>query len=328
MEHLTLFKRRVQLYLTHSTVIKRIMAESTLISKRDNQKESIEVKEYVTYVVSLSIATIILIATFIVNGVAGNGIGVANTTGSVSDSYYLQVTPAGWAFSIWGVIYAWQSLWILYGWSFVIRYKTILTIPSSVYIIYTGSSLCNITWIFLFNNYYAQAAFPFIFLTGVFLYIAIGIVAVHLYRMKQRGTIRVIDVWATWILVINGIAIYATWLTVATLINLGIVVQYYGDFSAVNTGTLCLSLLTVEVIVYFILENTVLDRFARYVLIVYPVIVWSLAAILSAHWNQEDDNRNPIFTLVLIILSSILLISRVVLVIIFTFVRKQDNRIV
>ena len=125
--------------------------------------------------------------------------------------------------------------------------------------------------------------------------------------MRQRGTIRVIDVWATWILVINGIAIYATWLTIATLFNLGIVVQYYGDFSAVNTGTLCLSLLTVEVIVYFILENTVLDCFAHYVLIVYPFIVWVLAAILSAHWNQEDNNRNPIFTLVLIILSSILL---------------------
>ena len=290
-----------------------------MISKCDNQKESIKVKEYVIYVVSLSVATIILIATFIVNGVAYKGIGVANTTGSVSDSYYLQVTPAGWAF-LRGVIYTWQSLWILYGWSFVIRYKTIPTISSSVYIIYTGSSLCNITWIFLFNNYYAQAAFPFIFLTGLFLYIAIGVVAVHLYRMRQRGTIRVIDVWATWILVINGIAIYATWLTVATLLNLGIVVQYYGDFSAVNNGTLCLSLLTVEVIVYFILENTVLDRFVRYVLIVYPVIVWVLAAILSAHWNQEDNNRNPIFTLVLIILSSILLILRVVLVIIFTFV--------
>ena len=139
------------------------MAESTLISKCDNQKESIKVKEYVIYAVSLSVATIILIATFIVNGVAGNGIGVANITGSVSDSYYLQVTPARWAFSIVGVIYAWQSLWILYGWSFVIRYKTIPAIPSSVYIIYTGSSLCNTTWILLFNNYYAQAAFPFIF---------------------------------------------------------------------------------------------------------------------------------------------------------------------
>ena len=303
------------------------MAEA-VISKDTNQKEPFQAKKYVAYIVCLSVSTVALIATFIVNGVAVNGFGVANSTTNVSDSYYLQITPAGWAFSIWGFIYAWQALWTLYGWSFVVRYKTAPTIPSPVYIIYTGSSLCNITWTFLFNNYYAQAAFPFIFLLGLFLYIAIGIVAVHLYHMRQQGTIRVIDVWATWILVINGIAIYATWLTVATLLNLGIVVQYYGDFSAVNTGTLCLSLLTVEVIVYFILENTVLDCFARYVLIVYPVIVWALAAILSAHWNQEDDNRNPIFTLVLIILSSILLISRVVLVIIFTFVRKQDNRIV
>ena len=73
-------------------------------------------------------------------------------------------------------------------------------------------------------------------------------------------------------------------------------VQYYGYFSAVNTGTLVLLLLTAEVMVYFISENTILDHFVCYMFIVYPVIVWALAAILSAHWNQEDDNRNPIFS--------------------------------
>ena len=31
-------------------------------------------------------------------------------TGNISDKYYLEITPAGWAFSIWGIIHAYQVI--------------------------------------------------------------------------------------------------------------------------------------------------------------------------------------------------------------------------
>jgi hypothetical protein len=37
-----------------------------------------------------------------------------SSPGDQSDKYYLEVTPAGWTFSIWGFIYAWQAAWVLY----------------------------------------------------------------------------------------------------------------------------------------------------------------------------------------------------------------------
>ena len=43
------------------------------------------------------------------------------STGAVSDENYLEITPAGWTFSIWGFIYAWQVLWIAYGLSTICR---------------------------------------------------------------------------------------------------------------------------------------------------------------------------------------------------------------
>lgn len=37
-----------------------------------------------------------------------------NSTGTISDKYQVNITPAGWMFSIWGVIYVWEAVWIVY----------------------------------------------------------------------------------------------------------------------------------------------------------------------------------------------------------------------
>ena len=68
-----------------------------------------------------------------------------------------------------------------------------------------------------------------------------------------------------WILPVNGMFIYATWTTIASLVNLAVVVQYSHDVSATNSGTISLSLLLAALVVYFILENTVFYRFLQYV---------------------------------------------------------------
>ena len=48
------------------------------------------------------------------NGLGGSGAGVpgifTNTVGDISDIFQLFITPAGFAFSIWTVIYAWLAL--------------------------------------------------------------------------------------------------------------------------------------------------------------------------------------------------------------------------
>ena len=43
----------------------------------------------------------------------GSGI-FYNTIGGLSDKYYLDITPEGWAFSIWGIIYLWLGISIIF----------------------------------------------------------------------------------------------------------------------------------------------------------------------------------------------------------------------
>ena len=64
----------------------------------------------------LTLATFILTATF--NAIAGSGAGVGgifeSTVGDISDKYELFITPAGFTFSIWSVIYLWIALMLLF----------------------------------------------------------------------------------------------------------------------------------------------------------------------------------------------------------------------
>lgn len=278
---------------------------------------------------SLSMASVLLLATIVINILASldnaDEFGFKNSTGHISDNYTTQITPDGWTFSILSLIYIWQGLWIIYAWSFAFRPLRPRTVPWTTYLLHALSSLLNITWVYLWGNGYPQVAFPFIFFTAITLYAAVGLAAINLFRQSPKlrayqGSHRQIELVIANVLVINGIAIYATWLTIATLANFSIVLQYFADLGEVATGTLMLCILSIEVLAYFVLENTVLDRFARYVFIVYPVIVFVIGGILSKQWDLEEK-QNPIFALVLEVIVSVLLIARIILWVLFYFFR-------
>ena len=50
-------------------------------------------------------------------------------------------------------------------------------------------------------------------------------------------------------------------------------------------------------------------------------ILYLFEQILSAHWGTKDNSRNSIFTLVLLIAAVIIFITKIVLIIVFSFVR-------
>lgn len=287
-------------------------------------------KGWLFEVLCLSLTTLILIATFIVNGLAAapdpSAFGFEYNTGNVSNEFYNDVTPAGWTFSIWGLIYAAQAIWILYAWMQVFRPRANRTIFPGIYLIYAFTNTCNIIWLYLWGNGYVQAAFPFLFCLSISLWCSFGVQSFYLNRIAAKPpTDRLkefkIDYYLTQFVVINGMVIYDTWTTVATLINLAAVIQYYGNVDGTTVGTIILSILTIEVVVYFILE-AILDQLHRFVFIVYPVIIWALSGVLSA---QGIDKRNGIFTAVLLALTCLLFVLRGIMWIIFAIYRPQNS---
>ena len=192
------------------------------------------------------------------------------------------------------------------------------TIFTGVYIGYSLVNATNIIWIYLWGNLYLTAACVILILFNVFFYPTIGMLVGYFYKI--RSSPHKADTILTWIFPINGLFLYATWTTIASLINLAAALQYSTsvNVSPADCGTISLSLLLVALVVYFILENTLLYRVLRYVFAVYPVVIWALIGALTNHWGVEGEERNGRYALALLIIAIILFIVRIILVVIFT----------
>lgn len=240
-----------------------------------------------------------------------------------------QVTPAGYTFAIWGVIYTWQALWVAYAWSFTCRPNTSRSIFIGVYTGYAVVNALNITWIYVWGNAFVVAACVILILFNMVLYITIAMQFGY-FKLAQ-ASINKVDTVFTYALPMNGLCLYATWTTIASLINLTAAVQTTTDVNPEDMATVSLSLLLGVLLLYFVLENTVLDNFGfRYVYSVYPVVIWALTGVLVAHWGNSGERRNNIYTLILLLLTVVLFIVRMILVPLFIKFRphKKESTVV
>ena len=284
---------------------------------------AVSVATRVTEIILLSVATVFMVAVIIIASLANatsdpSNFGFSNNTGDVQrDGQY---GPAPWAFSvIWPLIFVCQLIWITYGWSYTCRPRSPRSIHYSVYIAHIASSITGIIWLYVWGNGHDIVAYPIIILFALSLYVTLGIQAVYLYRMTPELTeSNKFDLWFTRIVVLNCQAVYATWLTLANLLSIGGLINRFSEFGDVNTVTLIFSFLAGELILYLILENTILDRFLRWMWIVYPLVILALIGVVTNNWYNEHARSSSIFSLVLLIVAVLVLILRIALIAIFS----------
>ena len=70
-------------------------------------------------------------------------------------------------------------------------------------------------------------------------------------------------------MVMNGYGVYTTWTIIASLLNLGHALRYVSEVSMKDTSNVCLSLLLTFSVIYFLLENTLLDQKLRFLVTPY-----------------------------------------------------------
>jgi hypothetical protein len=69
----------------------------------------------------------------------------------------------------------------------------------------------------------------------------------HLKKSERK-----VDIWLTRILVQNGISVYATWCTIATNLNLAMVIAYRSSFyaSPQTAGTVALGVIAAQIVLF------------------------------------------------------------------------------
>ena len=296
---------------------------------------------------SLALATLSLVVFLIVSGLAASPnaskYGFKNSTTAISNEFVtqvtensffsqllpffcflVQVTPANFTFAIWGLIFLWQSAWLVYAWTFQCRPEAVRTICTSTYTGFAASSVVNVAWLYLFGNELVNWSSLSLVAFVVIIYLTISAFAFSFYA--SYSTASNLDDVLTRVLVLNGLSLYATWATIAVFVNFSIVLQYYFNIDPSTVGTVTLALLAGVVVIYFLLENTVLDQYARDVFTVYPVVIWALIGIVDKHWGVPGEGRNAVFALVLLLGTVGLVFLRSGLFVVFYHFRQRSSR--
>lgn len=264
------------------------------------------------------LSQIAYIVALIINALAGPGKGpFQHSTGNVSDRYQTEITPAGWTFSIWGVIYSWLFLMNIYFLSWLCRglYSSPAILPSVFFVSWIINLILNCSWLVLWDRELMIAALIVLALIAFTNYLLIYFSCVGLRAhgswLKQHHPK---DLFCIIVLVQNGIATYATWTTIATLLNFTVVLNM-ASVSATNAATASLCILLLEVIIWFSVENFLIEKHVRYILSVYPVIIYALSGSLSKHYDSTAPGRNAVFSVVLLVLACNVFVVRLTLVV-------------
>lgn len=157
-----------------------------------------------------------------------------NTTNVISDGAEVSITPAGWTFSTWGIIYAWQILWLLFNVVLIFvkdknnqpLYRSPVVLSFWFHLFISANFILNIVWLFIWSNKDLTGAFLVLFFMTAVLYVAIVISHKNIYDAEEELQSSKWVIWLYRILVNNGLAFYATWISVATTVNLAIAITY------------------------------------------------------------------------------------------------------
>ena len=208
--------------------------------------------------------------TVIVNGLASSLALNGRTTAEVSDQYFTLVTPAGYVFSIWGVIYVLLLAFVVFQALPSQREKPFLR---QINVLFILSSVFNVVWLFLwhYDQIVLSVALMFALLaTLIAVYLRLGI-GKTMVTLKERVFVHL------------PFSVYLGWITVASIANVASALVAVG-WDGFGLASDVWAVLVIAVALLITLGVIATRRDVAYSL----VLVWALVGIAvnqSAYQN-------------------------------------------
>ncbi len=202
-----------------------------------------------------------LAVTLAINGLAGTTLLNGRTTAQVSEAYPTLVTPAGYVFAIWGIIYLLLAAFIVYQ---VLPKQKDKPYHKQIGALFILSSIFNCIWLFLWQYDYitlSVALMVALLATLITIYLRLG-VGVSRTPLGEK------------LLVHLPFSVYLGWITIATIANVA------AALVSVGWGGFGLAAETWAIVVLGVALAITLGVIATRRDVAYSlVIVWALAGI-------------------------------------------------
>jgi benzodiazapine receptor len=242
---------------------------------------------------------IAFVLTVLVNGLAGSTTLIGGkSTADISDMYPTLITPAGYVFSIWGIIYILLGIFVVFqalpsekgkgyqnriGWLFVL------------------SSLLNIFWLFLWQYEYLSLSVVLMFL------LLATLIAIYLRLNIGKSAASLREKLAVHL----PFSVYLGWITIASIANVAaFLVSENWDGFGINQETWATLVIIVALLITLLVIVT--RRDVAYGL----VIIWALLGIAV----KQSGNQNIV---VIAEISAIIIAVALVAAILVTRLRRK-----
>jgi len=215
------------------------------------------------------------IVTVAVNALAGSTTLLGGkTSGDISDLYPTLITPAGYTFSIWGLIYTLLLIFIVYQTLPRNREQPFLRQVGPFFAL---SSIFNVLWLFLWHYE--------LITSSVVLMFALLATLIAIYLRLNIGRV---DVTLTEKVCVHiPFSVYLGWITVASIANVAVALTSVGwDGGGIEPATWAPLVIVVALLIT--LSVITMRKDAAYGL----VLVWALAGIMA----KQTENQAIVLT--------------------------------
>jgi benzodiazapine receptor len=238
---------------------------------------------------------IAFILTVIVNGLAGSTTILGGKfTAEISDANPTLITPAGYVFSIWGIIYILLGVFVVFQ---ALPSQQGQAFQKKIGWLFALSSLANIVWLFLWQYEYLVFSVVLMFL------LLASLILIYLRLDIGRSKVTTREKLAVHL----PFSVYLGWITIASIANVSVfLVSENWDGFGIGAETWATLIIIVALVITLLVLATRRD-------IAYGlVIVWALLGIAV---NQSGNQSIVTLTeasaiIILLALTAVVLLSR------------------
>ncbi|RCW62324.1 MULTISPECIES: tryptophan-rich sensory protein [Halanaerobium] len=223
-------------------------------------------------IVNLVFLLLTIFVNFLANYLPINGV----TSGEVSALYQNPFTPAGFTFSIWGVIYTLLIIFIIY--QFLGQSEINKNFSTGPYFII--ASLANMSWLYLWHHKQIPLSMIIILLLPFSLFKIFK--RLHQHQQYQR---------AEYLGLKLPFSIYTAWVTIASIANFMALLVYFNDNWPANFLSIAA---IIGILIGLFIAVKILDKYKNIPFAL--VFIWALTGIIGAQLGYENSNMAVVIT--------------------------------